>query len=64
MLDLSQINSGVLRKDISKFDLKEAIQEMINIQAFKADACGVNLSIKMKKFWRSEYLVCSDRQRI
>ena len=64
MLDLSQINSGVLRKDISKFNLKEALSEIISIQQMKADVCGVNLSIDMKQFLREDYTVYSDMQRV
>ena len=50
MLDLSQINSGVLRKNITGFDLWEAISEVVNIQLMKAEFCGVSLKLVMKDF--------------
>lgn len=37
---------------------------MINIQTFKAEACGVNLYLKMNKFDRQDYNIYSDSRRI
>jgi signal transduction histidine kinase len=50
MLDFAQLRSGKFRKDICNFDIKEAINEIINVQKLKADFCGINLSFVMKKF--------------
>ena len=44
MLDLSQMNSGKFRKNISNFNIKDAIAEIVNIQMMKAEFCGIHLT--------------------
>ena len=64
MLDLSQMNSGKFRKNDTNFDLKEAMDEIINILMLKAEFSGVELSLDMKNFPESNFKVCSDHDRI
>lgn len=44
LLDFAQINAGKFRKVITSFDLKEAIEEVVNIQKDKAQMGGIKLS--------------------
>jgi len=37
ILDFAQIKSGKFRKDCTNFDLKEAIEEILMVQQYKAD---------------------------
>ena len=64
MLDFAQINQGNFRKNVHEFNLKDAIDELTNIQMLKAEVSGVELIVKMKEFPRNNYLVQSDQQRI
>lgn len=41
ILDISQIKAGKFRKDCNNFDVKEATQEIIMIQLFKAQMMGI-----------------------
>jgi signal transduction histidine kinase len=50
MLDLAQMRSGKFRKDVCNFDIKEAINEILNVQKLKAEFCAINLSFLMKNF--------------
>jgi hypothetical protein len=60
MLDLSQMNSGKFRKNISNFNIKDAIAEIVNIQMQKAEYCGIQLTFQMKKFVSESHSVCTD----
>ena len=64
MLSLAQINQpSKFRKNFSKFDIKEAIKEVMEIQQEKADY----QSIKLESFFtgfNDNYKVCSDSFRI
>ena len=60
MLDLSQINSGILRKCITRFNLWDAISEIVNIQLMKAEFCGVSLKLVMKNFEDEVFNISSD----
>jgi hypothetical protein len=50
MLDFAQMRSGKFRKDVCNFDIREAIEEIVNVQKLKADFCAINLSFVMKNF--------------
>ena len=45
LLDFSQINAGMFRKSVSKFDLKESLQEIVRSQEEKAKMYGIDLKI-------------------
>jgi signal transduction histidine kinase len=64
MLDFAQIDQGNFKKNVHEFNIKDAIDELTNIQMLKAEASGVNLIVKMKEFPRNNYLVQSDQERI
>ena len=64
MLDFAQIDQGNFKKNVHEFNIKDAIDELTNIQMLKAEVSGVNLIVKMKEFPRNNYLVQSDQQRI
>jgi hypothetical protein len=50
MLDFAQMRSDKFRKDVCNFNIKEAINEIINVQKLKADFCAINLDFIMKNF--------------
>jgi hypothetical protein len=50
MLDFAQMRSGKFRKDCSNFNIKESINEVVNVQKLKADFCSISLSFVMKNF--------------
>jgi signal transduction histidine kinase len=50
MLDFAQMRSGKFRKDVCNFDIRDAINEIVNVQKLKAEFCGINLSFLMKNF--------------
>jgi signal transduction histidine kinase len=80
MLDFAQMRSGKFRKDVCNFNIKEAINEIINVQKLKADFCAIDLSFLMKNFplkkstggisktipkdSDTDYVICSDTQRV
>ena len=62
ILDFSQLKSGMFRKNCQMFNLEDAIQEIIVIQKLKAEFLGIKLFAVFEGF--SNYMVCSDMQRI
>lgn len=46
LLDFAQLNAGQFRKIIKQFDVKDAIQECVRIQAEKAKMQGIKLTSK------------------
>ena len=48
LLDFAQLNAGKFRKVVKEFDLREAIQEMIDIQKDKASMGGIRLKAVYK----------------
>lgn len=41
LLDFSQLNAGKFRRTVKKFDLKDAIDEIVSIQKEKASMSGI-----------------------
>lgn len=67
ILDFSQLRSGKFRKDIANFNIKEAVEEIVQIQREKAEFCGINLSFTLENFPVSEdqiderdLIICTD----
>jgi hypothetical protein len=50
MLDFAQLGTGTFWKDLFNFDVREAIQEIVNIQMLKAEFCGISLNFEMVNF--------------
>lgn len=48
LLDFAQINNGKFRKVAKEFDLKEAVEEVIQIQKEKAKMQGIKLKARFK----------------
>ena len=44
LLDFAQLNAGKFRKVVKKFDLKDAINEVVSIQKEKAKMAGIKLN--------------------
>ena len=64
MLDFAQLRSGKFRRDLSSFNIKEAIQEIVNVQLLKAEFQGNKLSFVMANFDMNDLVICSDMLRI
>ena len=47
ILDFAQIKENKFRKNIQNFDLKESIQEVVNVQQYKAEQLGINVSVEV-----------------
>ena len=62
ILDFAQLKSGMFRKNCKKFNLEDAINEVILVQKMKAEYLGVKLYCVFEGF--SNYMICSDMQRI
>lgn len=65
ILDFSQLKSGKFRKDNSNFNIKEAVEEIVQIQKEKAEFCGINLFYDLENFPRKgddefEHIICTD----
>ena len=63
LLCLSQINSKKFRKQVSKFDVRAAIDEIVEIQRDKLDFNQINLKTEFLGFGRS-YQVHTDKMRL
>ena len=50
ILDFSQLKSGKFRKDTSNFNIKDAVDEIVQIQKEKAEFCGINLFYDLENF--------------
>jgi signal transduction histidine kinase len=46
LLDFAQIRAGKFRKNIKQFNIKEAIDQVIDIQSYKAGKQGIELKVK------------------
>ena len=68
ILDFAQIKEDKFRKNIQNFDLKEKIQEVINVQQYKAEQLGINVSVEVDggkmNTKNKKVMVCTDSQRI
>ena len=68
ILDFAQIKEDKFRKNIQNFDLKENIQEVINVQQYKAEQLGINVSVEVDggkmNTKNKKVMVCTDSQRI
>ena len=46
LLDYAQIKAGKFRKNISTFNIRDVIEEVVSIQRSKAQAKGIDLPIE------------------
>jgi signal transduction histidine kinase len=59
ILDFSQIKSEKFRKESSQFNIKEAIEEILMVQKYKADQNCIEVGMELVGF-ESSLIVCSD----
>lgn len=64
LLCLAQIENGTFRKSISKFNLREAIAEVITIQKQKAEALGIYIYMHFIGFRDGNVDVITDKMRL
>jgi len=62
MLSLAQINSKKFRKDNSNINLKDTIEEVMMIQAYKAESFKIDMQTQFIGF-PEKPIVCTDQQR-
>ena len=63
MLSLAQIEKDKFRINLSTFDVREAVAEVVSIQKDKADFNQIRLSQEFSGFM-GEYFVCTDNVRL
>ena len=49
MLDYAQLSAGQFRKNYTRFNLIESVQEIMDVMSYKAEELGINL-IKIFNF--------------
>lgn len=47
---MGQLKSGKFRKTITKFNVKKAVEEILQIQKYSADMKDVNMSVEFSNF--------------
>ena len=62
LLTLSQLDGGKFRKDLSNFDVRVAIKEIMGIQKMKADLLRIKFTCQFVGF--SSFLICTDMSRL
>ena len=60
LLDLGQMESGNFRKIITKFNLKKCIQEILDVQMYKANDKQISLSQEIKVLFNTELAETQD----
>jgi len=50
ILGLAQIKAGKFRKNIQKFNIKKAIEEVVEVQESSANEKGVSIEVKLDNF--------------
>ena len=64
ILDFGQIKAGKFRKNITYFNSREAISEIIMILKFKAEQYGIKLGMKFVNFPSKEIRDPADREKV
>lgn len=65
MLDYSQIKAGKFRKHVTRFCVREAVEDVISLQRDLAQRKGITLGAKFNGFdSKDDFLVHSDQQRL
>ena len=54
LIDYSQIKSGYFRKTLESFNIRETIEEVMNIQRKQAEAKKIKLEVEYVGFGNSE----------
>lgn len=63
LLCLAQIEKGTFRKNISQFDIKEAVEEITKIQVSKAEAKQIQIIHQFEGF-DQDFKVITDKMRV
>lgn len=50
ILDYAQISSGKFRKNFSRFNIQECVEEIILVMRFKIEQIGINLKFELQGF--------------
>ena len=73
LLDYGQMESGNFRKNIMQFDVKKALQEILNVQKYKSSDKKINLFMQSREFVDGNpkkdsepdnFKIVSDQQRL
>jgi signal transduction histidine kinase len=67
ILDIGQLKSGKFRKVISKFNVKKAVEEIMQIQQYSADLRNVKMAVEYINFSvgdQQNYLIKTDKKRL
>ena len=63
MLDFSQVRNGKFHKATSRFQLAEAVQEIVNVLKFKAESMGIEVQVTLN-IPSAQLYVRTDRHRL
>ena len=66
LLDFSSISLNKMNKDISLFDIKQAISEIVDIQSYQAKRTGTIIKVEYKGdlLKKCDYQIRTDQQRL
>lgn len=69
ILDYAHLQQGKFRKHNTCFDLKKAVDEVLDIQQYKAEQMGIILKKSFENFdalttTRDNFKICTDQDRI
>jgi hypothetical protein len=64
LLVLSQIENNVFRKSITRFDVRIAIAEVMQIQMEKAKFSNIEFTAEFSGFVNDDFLICTDKMRL
>ena len=63
LLSFAQINAGKFRKEVSIFNIRNSVKEVMLIQEHKAAMMDITLTSEFKGF-NNIMTICSDEQRL
>mmetsp|Transcript_12541 Transcript_12541/g.21114 ORF Transcript_12541/g.21114 Transcript_12541/m.21114 type:complete len:408 (-) Transcript_12541:644-1867(-) len=64
MLDFARLKQDKFVKEVKTFDIREAVQEIVEIQQYQADRLGIALETEFRNFEACAFLVTTDAQRL
>ena len=64
LLDYAQLKAGKFRKNLSQFDVRDAVEQIMQIQMKKALDQKINFHVLYDDIDEDEFMVVTDKQRM
>lgn len=64
ILDFSRMKQNKFRKEIKEFNVKESVQEILEIQQYQAEQTGITLESKFLNLDHVDFKIKTDEQRV